>query len=133
MAGWQIRPLETPEDYRACVALQEETWGSGFAERVPSSLLKVSQRLGGVAAGAWDENGRMLGFVFGMTGIEHGKPVHWSDMLAVRSEIRDGGLELVHPTLGTHPIKLPELKNGARLIIEGSLKDPKTLRIREES
>jgi hypothetical protein len=54
--------------------------------------------------------------------------------LSIRDlEIRDGGLELVHPTLGTHPIKLPELKNGARLIIEGSLKDPKTLRIREES
>jgi len=54
--------------------------------------------------------------------------------LSVRDlEIRDGGLELVHPTLGTHEIKLPELKNGARLIIEGSLKDPKTLRIREES
>jgi predicted GNAT superfamily acetyltransferase len=92
LAGWQIRPLATPEEYRACVALQEETWGPGFAERVPPSLLKVSQRLGGVAAGAWDESGRLLGFVFGMTGVENGKAVHWSDMLAVRTEIRDSGL-----------------------------------------
>jgi hypothetical protein len=47
-------------------------------------------------------------------------------------EIRDGGLELVHPKFGTHAVALPELKNGARFVIEGSLKDPQTLRIREE-
>jgi predicted GNAT superfamily acetyltransferase len=92
VTGWQIRPFETLDELRACVELQEETWGPGFTEKVPVSLLKVSQRLGGVAAGAWDESGRLLGFVFGMTGIEDGRPVHWSDMLAVRPEFRDVGL-----------------------------------------
>jgi hypothetical protein len=52
--------------------------------------------------------------------------------LSVRDvEIREGGLELVHPKYGTHAVKLPELKNGARLVIEGSLKDPQTIRISE--
>jgi predicted GNAT superfamily acetyltransferase len=30
----------------------------------------------------------MLGFVFGVTGLRHGRLVHWSDMLAVRPEAR---------------------------------------------
>jgi predicted GNAT superfamily acetyltransferase len=74
------------------VALQEETWGAGFSERVPSAILKVGQRIGGITAGAFDETGRMLGFVFGLTGVERGRLVHWSDMLAVRPEARDLGV-----------------------------------------
>ena len=34
----------------------------------------------------------MLGFVFGMTGVQDGRLVHWSDLLAVRPEARDRGL-----------------------------------------
>jgi predicted GNAT superfamily acetyltransferase len=45
-----------------------------------------------VTAGAFDGDGRLLGFVFGLTGIEHGEIVHWSDMLAVREDARDLGL-----------------------------------------
>lgn len=88
----EIRPLQTPEEYRACLALQRATWGEQFGELVPSVILKISQRIGGVAAGAFDGEGRLLGFVFGMTGVEKGRLVHWSDMLAVREESRDLGL-----------------------------------------
>ncbi|HEY0969670.1 MAG TPA: hypothetical protein VGE02_01700 [Gemmatimonadales bacterium] len=87
-----IRPLRSEADYAACVALQHETWGPDFGEAVPPAILKVAQRLGGVAVGAFDASGRLLGFVFGMTGVEHGRVVHWSDMLAVRPELRDAGL-----------------------------------------
>lgn len=80
------------EDYRACVDLQEATWGAGFSERVSPAILKVSQILGGVAAGAFDESGALVGFVFGLTGVRDGETVHWSDMLAVRPEARDEGL-----------------------------------------
>jgi chorismate synthase len=72
--------------------LQEETWGADFSERVPAAILKVTQRLGGVAAGAFDSRDRLLGFVFGMTGVENGRLVHWSDMLAVRPDLRDHGI-----------------------------------------
>lgn len=88
----EIRPLETLEELEECVRLQEETWGEGFSERAPVSLLKVSSRLGGVVAGAFDDEGRMAGFVFGITGVEEGEAVHWSDMLAVRPEYRNRGL-----------------------------------------
>ncbi|MHB1225255.1 MAG: hypothetical protein ACYC2G_14605 [Gemmatimonadaceae bacterium] len=87
-----IRPLVSPADYAACLALQHETWGPDFGEAVPPAILKVAQRLGGVAAGAFDAGGRLLGFVFGLTGVERGRVVHWSDMLAVRPELRDAGL-----------------------------------------
>ena len=87
-----IRPLRTAEELLACVDLQRATWGERFSDLVPASVLKVSQRVGGVAAGAFDGDGRLLGFVFGLTGIEDGRIVHWSDMLAVREEARDLGL-----------------------------------------
>lgn len=59
---------------------------------VPPSILKVSQRVGGVSAGAFDRTGLMLGFVFGMSGIENGVVVHWSDMLAVRPSVQNRGI-----------------------------------------
>jgi predicted GNAT superfamily acetyltransferase len=87
-----IRDLGSLKDYADCVALQEETWGAGFSERVPTAILNVSQKIGGVAAGAFDENGRIVGFVFGLTGVRDGELVHWSDMLAVSKEHRNRGL-----------------------------------------
>lgn len=87
-----IRRVETLAEYRACVALQEATWGEGFSERVPSSVLLVTQKLGGVVVGAFRPDGTLVGFVFGMTGPMHGRLVHWSDMLAVRPEARGGGI-----------------------------------------
>lgn len=87
-----MRSLSTLDEYRECVQLQEETWGQGFSERVPVAILKVSQRLGGVVAGTYDADERLVGFVFGMTGWEDGQPVHWSDMLAVRPELRGTGI-----------------------------------------
>ncbi|MGQ0642492.1 MAG: hypothetical protein ACT4P6_17240 [Gemmatimonadaceae bacterium] len=86
--GIVIRDCATLEEYLECVAIQEETWGGGFSERVPAAILRVSQRVGGITAGAFDAHGRMLGFVFGMTGVQGRDLVHWSDMLAVRPEAR---------------------------------------------
>lgn len=94
MSRWTIRPFRTHQDYEACIALQEATWGTGFSELVPMALMMVSQRLGGVAAGAYDEDGALAGLVIGMTGLENGIPVHWSDMLAVRPDQRGSGLAI---------------------------------------
>lgn len=88
-----VRPFLGHPDYRACVELQKEIWGESFTEVVPSTILQISQRVGGVAAGAFDGNGRLLGFVFGITGLDAaGRKVHWSDMLAVREECRNLGI-----------------------------------------
>ena len=92
MENIEIRPFETIEDFQACVEFQGDTWGGHFTERVPIAILKVSQRLDGIAAGAYSHTGQLLGFVFGMTGVQKGEVVHWSDMLAVRPELRNSGL-----------------------------------------
>ena len=89
---YPIRPFETLEDFEECVRFQEDTWGKEFSERVAVAILKVSQRLGGIAAGAYDADGQLAGFVFGMTGVQAGELVHWSDMLAVRPALQDTGL-----------------------------------------
>ncbi|HSW28946.1 MAG TPA: hypothetical protein VLH75_05545 [Longimicrobiales bacterium] len=92
MTSWDIRPFRTIEEFRDCERLQEETWGEGFSERVPTATLKVVQIIGGIAAGAYARDGSLVGFVFGMTGLREGEVVHWSDMLAVKRSLRDSGL-----------------------------------------
>jgi chorismate synthase len=91
-ATLDIRRVETWEEYEACVALQREVWGPGFTECVPAAILMVTQRIGGVVAGAFDRDGQLIGFVFGMTGVQRGQLVHWSDMLAVRLGARGLGI-----------------------------------------
>ena len=86
--GILIRMLSSHEDYEQAVNLQDETWGAGFSDRVPAAILRVGQKVGGVSAGAFDANGTLVGFVFGLTGVREGKLVHWSDMLAVRESAR---------------------------------------------
>ena len=87
-----IRDLAGIDEFKRAVAFQESVWGEGFAERVPASLMKVTQRLGGVVAGAFGADDEMIGFVYGMTGPEKGRLIHWSDILAVRPGLRDKGV-----------------------------------------
>jgi predicted GNAT superfamily acetyltransferase len=87
-----IRPLRTHEELQACVELQRATWGREFTELVPPSLLYAVQKVGGVAAGAFDAAGRLLGFVFGFSGTRAGQLVHWSDMVAVRADAQGRGI-----------------------------------------
>lgn len=89
----EIRPLESWEEYRACERLQRRVWGADFREVAPASLLKVGRRIGGVASGAFGaDDGELAGFVFGLTGLEDGRPIHWSHMLAVREDRRGEGI-----------------------------------------
>lgn len=90
--GVHIRALSGLAEYAAALDLQEATWGEGFSERVPTSLMKVAQRTGGVASGAFSDAGTLVGFVFGITGVREGRPVHWSDMLAVAPTHRGRGI-----------------------------------------
>ena len=87
-----VRQLRTHDEFIRCVELQHDVWGASFTERVSVGMLKVVQRIGGISAGAFEEDGRLVGFVFGLTGVERGRLVHWSDMLAVREHLRDHGI-----------------------------------------
>ncbi|HEU6451366.1 MAG TPA: GNAT family N-acetyltransferase [Gemmatimonadaceae bacterium] len=73
------------------VELQKQVWGDDFTEIIPSSVLKVVQQVGGIAIGAFVEN-RLVGLLFGISGIRDGELAHWSDTLAVLPEYRDLGI-----------------------------------------
>lgn len=85
-----LRSLSNHDEYLQCVELQRETWGD--FELVPTSVLMVARKMGGVAVGAFDTQGKLLGFVFGLSGLRKGELAHWSHMLAVRKGIRNTGL-----------------------------------------
>lgn len=89
---FELRSFSTPADYAECVRLQRITWGQEFKELVPPVILKLTQKVGGIAAGAFTEAGRMVGFVYGLTGYRNGVPVHWSHMLAVEPEFEGMGI-----------------------------------------
>ncbi len=84
--------MRTHAEFLQCVNLQKLTWGSDFRESVPATILKITQRLGGVTAGAFAPDGALLGFIFGITGIEDESVVHWSDMLAVEAHAQNRGI-----------------------------------------
>lgn len=90
--SFDVRPLREHDELAACVALQREIWGGDFHDLAPPSLLRVVNEMGGLSAGAFDERGALLGFVFGFGGFRHGRPAHWSDMLAVRHDARGRGI-----------------------------------------
>jgi predicted GNAT superfamily acetyltransferase len=92
VTGLVVRSLSSHRDYEQAVELQRITWGATFRDIVPAAILKVTQRIGGVTAGAFGPDGAMYGFVYGLTGYYDGRMVHWSHMLGVRPEWRDHGI-----------------------------------------
>ena len=86
-----IRPLASLAEYAECVALQKKIWGEEY-EAVPSAVLQVSTHVGGITAGAFDKDGQLVGFVFGLTGPDGSKLIHWSHMLGVRSARQNAGV-----------------------------------------
>jgi predicted GNAT superfamily acetyltransferase len=105
-----VRPLRSNDECYAAAAFQREIWGQDYIDIVPATLLHVVDYVGGLAAGAFDAQGTMLGFVFGVTGVRDGEIVHWSHMLGVRESARNLGLgrrlkEFQRDTLGALGVK----------------------------
>jgi len=90
--AFTLRSLETTSDFDAAVHVQREVWGDDFNDLVPAALLRIVGHVGGVAAGAFTDDGELAGLVFGVSGIRDGRLSHWSDTLAVRARYRDRGL-----------------------------------------
>jgi len=87
-----IRPMASHAEFFECVRMQKETWGPGTIEIVPPILLIVANKIGGLAAGAFDDSNNMVGFVLSFAGFFNGKTINWSKMMAVRKDYRDKGL-----------------------------------------
>ena len=89
--GAVLRSLQSEADFEQCLDLQRATWGDDFRELVPPTILKIGQKVGGIVAGAFEDE-RMLGFVYGLSGLREGRSAHWSHMLAVHATDRGRGV-----------------------------------------
>ena len=86
-----VRDLEDVSEIREVERLQKEVWGIDDREVFPSLAMVPMREVGGVLIGAFDGE-RMIGFVFGFPGIENGRVILHSDMLAVSPEYRSRGV-----------------------------------------
>ena len=66
---FKVRPFESNDEHRQCENLQRQVW-VGDAE-VPSNMTITLARHGGLAIGAFDNAGHMLGFVLGLLAPAH--------------------------------------------------------------
>lgn len=93
-SGFVIRPLADYAEMKRAVEFQRVIWGSSFTELVPAVIFWAAARTGGIVAGAFGESGEIAGLIFGITGWDGDRPIHWSDMLGVHPAARGRGLGL---------------------------------------
>lgn len=86
-----IRPMDEVWEYEAALELQRQTWGDERGELIYRTHMLISQKVGGIAAGAFYGD-TLAGFVFGLTGLRDGALAHWSHMLAVAETWQGKGL-----------------------------------------
>jgi predicted GNAT superfamily acetyltransferase len=91
MSTLSYRDLTTLDEFAVVVDLEREIWGPGYVEVVPVPILAVTVHRGGILIGAFDDT-RMVGFVYSMPGIKHGRPTQWSHMLGVTDAFRNDGV-----------------------------------------
>ena len=98
-----FRDLTSLTEFGQVVELEREIWGPNYDDVVPVPILAVTVLRGGVLIGAFDDRDRnrpgphdrherMVGFVYSLPGIKHGKPTQWSHMLGVINEFRNSGV-----------------------------------------
>lgn len=85
--GIGIRDIASIDEMGAVEELQREVWACGDIDVVPRMMLHPAREVGGVLVGAYD-GARLVGFAFGFVGLERGRLVLHSHMLAVKAEYR---------------------------------------------
>ena len=82
-----IRDITSIEEMGAVEDLQREVWRCADVDIVPRMMLHPAREVGGTLVGAYD-GARLVGFAFGFVGLERGRLVLHSHMLAVKPEYR---------------------------------------------
>jgi predicted GNAT superfamily acetyltransferase len=89
--GIGIRDISSIDEMGAVEELQREVWACADIDVVPRLMLHPAREVGGTLVGAFDGS-LLVGFAFGFVGLERGRLVLHSHMLAVKPEYRGRGL-----------------------------------------
>lgn len=88
-----LRDLHDISEFKQVIDLEQEVWGyTDFADVVTVPVLIITVKRGAILIGAFDETNRMVGFVYSIVGMKHGKPMQWSHMAGVVPAYRGRGL-----------------------------------------
>src|SRR5271157_1932519 len=90
-----IRDLKSIDDLSQLKAVEKEVWGMTDEDTLPLTLAIACKAAGNIFVGAFDQD-KLVGFVFGFLGREHGQTTIHSHLLAVLDAYRhlDLGLRL---------------------------------------
>jgi len=83
-----IRDLNTIDDFHQVEALEKQVWGLADHDVLPLTMIVATQASGNIWIGAFDGD-KLAGFVFGFLGLENGRLMIHSHMLAVEEQYRD--------------------------------------------
>jgi predicted GNAT superfamily acetyltransferase len=86
-----LRNCTELDEFRACVALQQEVWGFSDAELVPLRIFSLAPKIGGQVVGAWEDK-TLIGYAMAIPGSRNGHPYLHSHMVAVKEVYRNTGL-----------------------------------------
>lgn len=88
-----IRDLHTIDEYRQVVDLERAVWGyTDMADVITVPVFIITVKRGAILLGAFEPQGRMVGFAYSLVGIKDGRPTQWSHMLGVLAGHRSRGL-----------------------------------------
>ena len=86
-----IRDLTTIDEFREVVALEHAIWGyTDSADVVTVPVFIFTVKRGATLIGAFDSDGRMVGFAYAVVGMKDGGPMQWSHMTGVLPDYRGG-------------------------------------------
>jgi len=83
-----VRDLRNFDDLKQVEAVEKEVWGLSDSDTMPLTLTVASRESGSIWLGAFD-GPRLVGFAFGLLGLEGNRPNVHSHMLAVLAPYRD--------------------------------------------
>ena len=92
-ATCEVRRLESFAEQRAAAELYRSVFGyADEAFAVSPRLLRGLLDNGGTALGAFDDDGRIVGFCYGFTAIDAGKVYHYSQATVVAADAQGRGV-----------------------------------------
>lgn len=86
-----IRDLQSFEDLQRMQAIEREVWGLSDLDTLPLTLSIASRAAGNIWIGAFDGS-QLIGFAFGILGIEQNRLIVHSHILAVLAPYRDSDI-----------------------------------------